>query len=505
MMATNIDECGERGGLDETHGKIVANCKQNDIPLIYALRRRTLGKALGKHLKMSSVAVLNADDASVYYKELLVMAKERKQQFINGKESNSSNDNPNQYNNNVGSVKTGENKGDASSANSMAAKTSEMHSFHDKKQHHTNSSQKHSKKGKKKKKNNSIDELDKSSLSVMKPSKELYGNRNTDMEKNDTKQKRTQLNPSAGEFVPNYYNPVAKEWVPPSTYNTNNNDNNNNNGDNNNDNNNNNNNNGDYNNNNNNNNNSVMDNNNINNKNQFAIVPFSHTANWSEALKLPKRNITLFNRNLVLEQDWKDDGKGGSNLGFGASIYPSAILLASYFEKNQQIMKNKTVLELGAGVGLCGIAAYLAGAKKVCITDGDDELLKLIKKNVKSNINSYDVHTSRLLWGDMNDHAIIQRDVLSTSLNNKFDVIFGSDIVACPYVDALNSLIETLEYYFNENPKLLIYISYKRRNESENNYFWNIIQETKGWKTEDVNIDMFEGMNEDLYLCKISN
>ena len=42
-----------------------------------------------------------------------------------------------------------------------------------------------------------------------------------------------------------------------------------------------------------------MDNNNINNKNQFAIVPFSHTANWSEALKLPKRNITLFNRNLV--------------------------------------------------------------------------------------------------------------------------------------------------------------------------------------------------------------
>ena len=42
-------------------------------------------------------------------------------------------------------------------------------------------------------------------------------------------------------------------------------------------------------------------------------------------------------------------------------------------------------------------------------------------------------------------------------------------------------------------------------NESENNYFWNIIQETKGWKTEDVNIDMFEGMNEDLYLCKISN
>ena len=36
----------------------------------------------------------------------------------------------------------------------------------------------------------------------------------------------------------------------------------------------------------------------------------------------------------------------------------------------------------------------------------------------------------------------------------------------------LNSLIETLEYYFNENPKLLIYISYKRRNESENNYFW---------------------------------
>ena len=78
IMATNIDECAERGGLDETHDKIVENCKANDVPLIYALRRRTLGKALGKHLKMSCVAVLNADDASVDYKDLLKMAKERR-------------------------------------------------------------------------------------------------------------------------------------------------------------------------------------------------------------------------------------------------------------------------------------------------------------------------------------------------------------------------------------------------------------------------------------------
>ena len=78
IMATNIDECAERGGLDETHTKIVENCKANDIPLIYALRRRTLGKALGKHLKMSCVAVLNSDDASADYKELLKMAKERR-------------------------------------------------------------------------------------------------------------------------------------------------------------------------------------------------------------------------------------------------------------------------------------------------------------------------------------------------------------------------------------------------------------------------------------------
>ena len=40
--------------------------------------------------------------------------------------------------------------------------------------------------------------------------------------------------------------------------------------------------------------------------------------------------------------------------------------------------------------------------------------------------------------------------------------------------------------------------------ESENSQFWNVISETKGWKTENINIDLYEDVNEDLFLCKIS-
>ena len=57
------------------------NAESNAIPVIFALRRRTLGRALGKSLKMSAVAIYNADDASGTYKEVLQMAAECKKRW----------------------------------------------------------------------------------------------------------------------------------------------------------------------------------------------------------------------------------------------------------------------------------------------------------------------------------------------------------------------------------------------------------------------------------------
>ena len=81
IVATNIDEGKSSGGLDETVQKILDFSRENQIPVVFALRRRTLGKSLGKTVKMSAVAIHNADDASVLYKEILAMAAERRQRW----------------------------------------------------------------------------------------------------------------------------------------------------------------------------------------------------------------------------------------------------------------------------------------------------------------------------------------------------------------------------------------------------------------------------------------
>ena len=73
-------------------------------------------------------------------------------------------------------------------------------------------------------------------------------------------------------------------------------------------------------------------------------------------------------------------------LGFGASLYPSAVVLADYIYRHPAVVHGKVCVELGAGLGLASIVAVLAGAKRVYVTDGNGELLELTRANVEGNL-----------------------------------------------------------------------------------------------------------------------
>lgn len=64
----------------------------------------------------------------------------------------------------------------------------------------------------------------------------------------------------------------------------------------------------------------------------------------------------------------------------GQIVWRAAEQLAEFIVENNQIFKDKVVLELGAGVGLSGLvcAQY---AKKVYITDGNDIVCELMDIN----------------------------------------------------------------------------------------------------------------------------
>lgn len=160
---------------------------------------------------------------------------------------------------------------------------------------------------------------------------------------------------------------------------------------------------------------------------------------YHDVLKDKERRFTLGGRSFRIQQGWKPDGRGGTELGFGnsnnntwwhatssgrstltncghtlkpgASVYPCAIVLAHYIMTHPEVVAGRSVLELGAGVGLVGIAAAAAGAASVVISDGDDKVLReLTQGNVDDNLSATEratVHVHQHLWyDDVLAHAV---------------------------------------------------------------------------------------------------
>ena len=78
-------------------------------------------------------------------------------------------------------------------------------------------------------------------------------------------------------------------------------------------------------------------------------------------------SLALFGHTLVLAQNPVQ-----SELGHGACVWDASIIFSKYVEHSREfspsVMRGKTVLELGAGCGLAGIALMLRGAA-VTLTD----------------------------------------------------------------------------------------------------------------------------------------
>jgi len=83
VMANNIDEYE---AVCEKTQEIIDLCRASDIPILFELNKRKLGKALGKTLKMSIVGIQNADGAYEQFKKLkVILERSSSQHFDLGK------------------------------------------------------------------------------------------------------------------------------------------------------------------------------------------------------------------------------------------------------------------------------------------------------------------------------------------------------------------------------------------------------------------------------------
>eukprot|EP00058_Branchiostoma_floridae_P012852 XP_002598340.1 hypothetical protein BRAFLDRAFT_119185 [Branchiostoma floridae] len=89
---------------------------------------------------------------------------------------------------------------------------------------------------------------------------------------------------------------------------------------------------------------------------------------------------------LIKVLNWDEIKQGIITLS-GQRLWPAAKLLALLMHHNPDILEGaKNVIELGAGLGVVGIAAAkMAGHAKVMITDGEDSVVELCREHLRRN------------------------------------------------------------------------------------------------------------------------
>ena len=114
---------------------------------------------------------------------------------------------------------------------------------------------------------------------------------------------------------------------------------------------------------------------------------------------------------------------------YWAEIWPAAVTLSRQIMESGELA-GKSVLELGAGVGMASIAAAKSGARVLC-TDYSAEALRFVAWNAMRNRVALD--TARLDW------RLVKGD-------EKFDVIIAADVLyervnLLPIVTAIDALL----------------------------------------------------------------
>lgn len=141
----------------------------------------------------------------------------------------------------------------------------------------------------------------------------------------------------------------------------------------------------------------------------------------------------------------------------GQILWPAAKILSLYLTQCG-ICRSASVLELGAGSGLAGLVAanLLDDPSKVMLTDNNELVLDLLRRNVDANF-CHRTETPRcehLSWGVEEVDAFIGR-------HGTYDVILGADVVFWP--SAVPLLIQTVHRLLTKQPTAKFFLSYINR------------------------------------------
>mmetsp|Transcript_11898 Transcript_11898/g.22290 ORF Transcript_11898/g.22290 Transcript_11898/m.22290 type:complete len:261 (-) Transcript_11898:63-845(-) len=145
----------------------------------------------------------------------------------------------------------------------------------------------------------------------------------------------------------------------------------------------------------------------------------------------------------------------------GMTLWRGSEKLCQFLSDNPNVVRDKYVIELGAGLGLCGIVAHKQGARQVILTDGDTNTLRNMRSNVALNVDTTVLLDSneenlivckQLLWGKDID------SFCNKWAPQKFDVVMGGDIAYAQ--ESLPILFETAVGLLSLRPQSCFMLSF---------------------------------------------
>ena len=88
---------------------------------------------------------------------------------------------------------------------------------------------------------------------------------------------------------------------------------------------------------------------------------------------------------FALWQAWEEEGGAPQTVPFWATVWPAGQLLARVVQAEPAWVRGQTVLDLGCGSGVAGIAALDAGAARVVAHDIDPVALAIAAQHARAN------------------------------------------------------------------------------------------------------------------------
>jgi len=176
-------------------------------------------------------------------------------------------------------------------------------------------------------------------------------------------------------------------------------------------------------------------------------------------------------------------------LSSGLTEWDSSDVLCNYLITHNTGKKERRLLELGSGLGKCGLLAHhliqsnnmRTNYKSSVFTDGDTNVLQLLRNNVVLNTSSDDDNIScqQLKWGKRE-----AKTFLLQQNDDKFDLIIGSELIYTnhrsidPLFDTVYELLDDKgRFILAHNEEHLVSLKWVKSSASERDLFCEVLRQ----------------------------